>query len=214
MIWAAKGHPSLPWNKAHLHKLREAQRLAPRFGRNPVKLPSMTTKNEIPPINCTELAQIVFGLNKSWTIVDERHPWTNNHMTFDYRQFYRSMPPDKELIVIRNNHLWDDWVNVNHFLSEDNEKYSRDWPSVPPFQDNHRNVSSKYVTRRRWKTQTDEEQSMLCELLHDEIRIYFMILMRAVNLDRHDLEDAIRDVEDACSGSLAGIVSANSSSLN
>mmetsp|Transcript_13967 Transcript_13967/g.22709 ORF Transcript_13967/g.22709 Transcript_13967/m.22709 type:complete len:141 (-) Transcript_13967:56-478(-) len=120
-------------------------------------------------------------------------------MTFDYRQYYRSMPLDKELIVMRHERLWDDWVAINHLLSDNdgNDAY-RNWPNVPPFHDIQRNKSSAYRMNSKWNVQTSLEQSWLCRLLHDEIRTYLIIMMRAVNLDDEDLWKAANDVGKIC----------------
>ena len=153
-------------------------------------------------MNCSELALFPFGLNKSWAVVENKganttHPWLN-HMSFDYRQYYRSMPPDKELIVLRNEHLWEDWVKINHLLSEENDAY-RDWPEVPPFREIQRNFSMGYNMKQRWKLQNQTEQRWLCQLLYEEIWTYLSIVMRAVNLNEDDLLEAVVNVEKTCS---------------
>jgi len=166
------------------------------------------------PINCTKAAQIAFGLDSTYTtqqIMDNNykgnHPWFN-HMTFDYRQYYKSMPSNKELLVMRTEHLHDDWVKVNDMLSLDrrqwwnstdlkNETYVEEWPDVPPFLGikRARDKQESY----RWKTHSKQEREWLCHLLYDEIRVYFMIIMRAVNLDDDDLKEAVYDVQKSCS---------------
>ena len=164
------------------------------------------------PINCTKAAQIAFGLDPTYTtnqqMSRENHPWFN-HMTFDYRQYYKSMPPNKELLVMRTEHLHDDWVKVNHLLSPDreqwwtntqqlkNETYTKEWPDVPPFAGTKRARDKQEPYR--WKTHSKQEREWLCHLLYDEIRIYFMIIMRAVNLDDDDLKEAVYDVQKSCS---------------
>jgi len=141
LVKAGMGHAVIPWNKAHLHKLRQNIMINPAR-RNTHHLSRKSTHDEIPPINCTKLARIAFGLDKSWKIVNSSHPWPGSHMSFDYRQYYRSMHPDKELIVLRKNRLQEDWVKVNDLLSAENDAYAG-WPGVPPFQENERNISNK-----------------------------------------------------------------------
>lgn len=188
LIKAGMGRADIPWNKWHMQELRMAS-----LGRPYPKL-----KTNVDPINCTELAQIAFGLNETWAVVDDSHPWPT-HMTHDYRQYYRSMPPDKELIVLRSDRLWEDWVEVNRLLGGADDPAYRDWSDVPPFQEIHRNVSGQYVMKKRWKTASIEEQIWLCRLLRDEIRTYFMIIMRAINLNQEDLLRAATDVDRLCS---------------
>ena len=148
---------------------------------------------------CKELAQLAFGMNESWPVVNASHPW-HSHMSFDYRQYYRSMPPDKEIFALRNEHLWEDWVNVNHLLCDDEYESCREWPEVPPFQEIHRNVSTGYKNMNRWTIQNQQEQMWLCQLLHNEIRTYLMIVTRAVNLNEDDLLEAATAVDEMCGG--------------
>mmetsp|Transcript_13806 Transcript_13806/g.33419 ORF Transcript_13806/g.33419 Transcript_13806/m.33419 type:complete len:104 (-) Transcript_13806:166-477(-) len=58
--------------------------------------------------------------------------------------------------------------------------------------------------KHRWKTQTSDEQLWLCELLHEEIRTYLMVVIRAINLDVDDLREAANDIDRACSVQLSG----------
>ena len=131
------------------------------------------------------------------SIVNGSHPFVN-HMTFDYRQYYQSMPQQKELFVLRQEHLWKDWQYINHLLGKDNPKY-QNWPAVPPFQRVERNVSHQYVSQERWKLNDIQERRWLCHLLRDEIRTYLMIIMRSVNLNENDLRNAVGDVDRLCS---------------
>lgn len=201
LVKAGMGHAEIPWNKSYLQKLRDRNIISVSFGQK-TRGGVVKKKEKVPQINCTELARIAFGLNESWAVANGGHPWLN-HMSFDYRQYYRSMPPDKELIVLRSEHLWEDWVKVNHLLRiENDDAYKNSWPSVPPFQEIHRNVSHKYSMKERWKTQTSEEQLWLCQLLQEEIQTYLLIVMRAINLDEDDLLEAVSDVERVCSESV------------
>ena len=196
------GNAVIEWNEEH------QKDQTPKV----LKLPKRNIT--LDPINCTQAAQIAFGLDSTYTtqqIMDDNykgnHPWFN-HMTFDYRQYYKSMPSNKELLVMRTEHLHDDWVKVNDMLSLDrrqwwnstdlkNETYAEEWPDVPPFAGikRARDKQESY----RWKTHSKQEREWLCHLLHDEIRVYFMIIMRAVNLDDDDLKEAVYDVQKSCS---------------
>ncbi|KAL9189813.1 hypothetical protein ACHAXT_009488 [Thalassiosira profunda] len=150
----------------------------------------------VPLINCTELAQLAFGLDESWATVNASHPWVN-HMAWNYRQYYKSMPPGKELIVMRSESLWDDWVSINEMMSREHDP-KNSWPKVPPFREIHRNVSSEYRKKEKWKIHAHEEQMWLCQLLHEEIRTYLTIVHRAVNLDESDLLEAAAGVDKMC----------------
>jgi len=207
LLKAAMGHAVIEWNEEH------------QKDQTPKVLQLSTEKRKnftktLNAINCTQAAQIAFGLDSTYTTQQNmennykgNHPWFN-HMTFDYRQYYKSMPPDKELLVMRTEHLHDDWVRVNELLSTDrrqwwnstdlkNETYREEWPDVPPFKGikRARDKQEPY----RFKTHSKQEREWLCHLLYDEIRIYFMIIMRAVNLDNEDLKEAVYDVQKSCS---------------
>ena len=148
-------------------------------------------------VNCTEMAHVAFGSNDRWSKVDMRaHPWFT-HMSMDYRQYYRFMDPKKELIIMRNEHLFDDWVQMNNFLGAEDNTF-QNWPRVPLFNGVARNVSIGYPDAYRWRVQSQEEQLWLCQLLHQEIRVYLMIIMRAINLSENDLSDAIKDIQRSC----------------
>ena len=150
---------------------------------------------------------MAFGRNVSWTtdtVGDVaatdvvRHPWPT-HMSYNYGRYYRSLPPDKELIVLRNSRLYEDWVKVNQLLigvSDGNTM--NEIPTPPPFQENVRNVSSQYRTKDRWRPQSPMEQQWLCSLLYNEIRTYILILSRAINLNEDDLREALEDVNEMC----------------
>jgi len=199
LIKAGMGEAEIPWNKAHMNKMRQVAMNRP--GKKSIL-------DDIPPINCTELAQVAFGLSKIWadcntnipwmTHCNTKHPWLN-HMSFNYKRYYQSIPPDKELLAIRTDHLWGDWVNVNNLISDGNDAY-KNWPNIPHFQEVHRNVSSEYAKQERWKVRTSQEQLWLCQLLHEEIRTYLLILMRSINLDDDDLLEAAANVDILCNG--------------
>ena len=206
LLKAAMGQAVIEWNEEH------------QKDQTPKVLQLSTEKRKnftktLNPINCTQAAQIAFGLDSTYTTQQNmennykgNHPWFN-HMTFDYRQYYKSMQPNKELLVMRTEHLYDDWVKVNDMLSLNrrqwwnstdlkNETYIEDWPAIPPFAGikRARDKQEPY----RYKTHSKQEREWLCHLLYDEIRIYFMIIMRAVNLNDDDLKEAVYDVQKSC----------------
>ncbi|KAL7429150.1 hypothetical protein ACHAXM_001562 [Skeletonema potamos] len=201
LVKAAMGRAEIRWNKAHTNALREQARQANTVQFGKLYSRPKPVQEIVSPINCTKLAVLAFGRNETpleihESVVNGSHPFVN-HMSYDYRQYYLSMPPEKELFVLRHEHLWNDWEHVNHLLGMNNPKYYN-WHAVPPFQRVERNVSHQYVAKERWKLHDRQEQRWLCHLLHDEIRTYLMIIMRAVNLNENDLSNAISDIDRAC----------------
>jgi hypothetical protein len=177
LLRAGMGQPEIPWNMAYMQYERSKQQ------RGIV----LKQQNDEPPFkyNCTEMALVAFGHYHNISL------W-HSHMSWNYRQYYQSMPIDKELIVMRDKHLYNDWVKIHDLLSGD------DVSNPPPFKENKRNVSSNYHMKEKWTTQTPEEQQWLCWLLYDEIRKYIMILSRAINLNDDDLLEALVDVNEKC----------------
>ena len=199
LVKAGMGRALIPWNMAYLRKGRPVN--GGRIVGNRIVAGGKVRTDDV-RYNCTELALVAFfGLNESRTesvvggdVEAADHPWFT-HMSFNYRRYYRSMPPGKELIVMRTDHLREDWEGVHRLLGGDDA-----WADTAhhPFLENERNVSGNYRTKERWWIDTPEEQLWLCMLLHDEIRHYIMIISRAVNLDEDDLFEALVDVDGMC----------------
>lgn len=162
LVKAAMGMAQIKWNKAHINALRQKERQS-----NTVQFGKMYSrpkpiKEVVPPMNCTELAMLAFGMNKTLEVEMTHRSHRSafvNHMTFDYRQYYRSMPADKEIFVLRNENLWEDWRHFNNLLSA---KYNN-WPNyVPPFYRVERNVSHFYPAMKdRYKLHSLQEKHWL-----------------------------------------------------
>jgi len=183
LIRAGMGHAEIPWNMAYMRNERSKQQRGIVMKQN---------DEHLIRYNCTEMALVAFGHYYNVSL------W-QSHMSWNYRRYYQSMPIDKELIVMRDKHLYSDWVKVNELLSGDDAAgYSSNEAPPPPFKENVRNVSSNYHTKEKWTTHTPEEQQWLCSLLYDEIRKYIMILSRAINLNDDDLLEALEDVNEKC----------------
>lgn len=182
LLRAGMGHAEIPWNMAYMRYERSKQQRGIVMKQN---------DEHLIRYNCTEMALVAFGHYYNLSL------W-QSHMSWNYRRYYQSMPNNKELIVMRDKHLYSDWVKVNELLSGDDANYSLNEAPPPPFKENVRNMSSNYHTKEKWTTQTPEEQQWLCWLLYDEIRMYIMILSRAINLNDDDLREALEDVNEKC----------------
>lgn len=208
LIQAATGRAVIPFALAHVR--RPGEKSNARAGRylpaGRVPRGQRHLRERTPLLNCTELAELAFGRNASWPVVNATHPW-KNHLSFDYRQYYRSMPPERELVVLRHDRLWEDWVEVNRLLGEGNDAY-RDWPVVPPFRNIQRNASWEYREKPKWQIQTSHERASMCQLLREEVRTYLTIVMRAINLDDDDLREAAAGVDEACGDRIAASAAA------
>ena len=182
LLRAGMGHAEIPWNMAYMRYERSKQLRGIVLKQN---------DEQSFKYNCTEMALVAFGHYHNVSL------W-QSHMSWNYRQYYQSMPIDKELIVMRDKHLYNDWVKINDLLSGDDISNLLNEAPPPPFKENVRNVSSNYHKKEKWTAQTPEEQQWLCWLLSDEISKYIMILSRAINLNDDDLLEALVDVNEKC----------------
>ena len=182
LLRAGMGHAEIPWNMAYMRYERSKQLRGIVLKQN---------DEQSFKYNCTEMALVAFGHYHNVSL------W-QSHMSWNYRQYYQSMPIDKELIVMRDKDLYNDWVKINDLLSGDDISNLLNEAPPPPFKENVRNVSSNYHKKEKWTAQTPEEQQWLCWLLSDEISKYIMILSRAINLNDDDLLEALVDVNEKC----------------
>jgi hypothetical protein len=105
------------------------------------------------------------------------------HFFFNYQNIlYTKLPssPPRQLYVLRQEALWDDWKALNVMLGQT-------YPVVIPTSDfNQRNVSgiSLPVTR----DVSYEGRLKLCKALEMEYMAYFRILKSSINMEESDLE--------------------------
>jgi hypothetical protein len=179
------GRAEIPWNLAHHRKGRPV--LVGQILRNWIISQKGQASNA--RYNCTELAFVTFGLNESWTkvtndVADDIDGLWLTHMSFNYRRYYGSMPPNKELIVLHTNHLWEDWEKVNWLMSgSERERPIPSWRT--------RGMCPGTIKQRKGGILG---ATWLCQLLRDEIRYYIMIMSRAINLDEDDFVEIDRDL--------------------
>jgi hypothetical protein len=135
--------------------------------------------------NCSELAcAALHGKVKHFT-----------HLFYSYRHVFDRMPlPNaaghRKWYVIRNEHLWDDWFDVNERLGDPSDG---PW-ELPTY--TARNVTGIKlpVTREISDTQRDQ----LCKAVEKEYEAYFSILKQAENMDENDLKEALEVAEKSC----------------
>lgn len=110
---------------------------------------------------------------------------------------------DKELFVIRAEHLQDDWIVINQMLSGsttwnnfDNNSSSFDVPPVS-LQERQNAAQRKDLIVYN-KTSSRDGITNLCRALCREIQIYKALIRRAVNLQAKDWEISLRELQAVC----------------
>jgi hypothetical protein len=152
--------------------------------------------NVIQPQDCQELAcAAIHGKVRFFT-----------HLFFNYRNIlYTKLPPHRQIYVIRQEHLWEDWHQVNLQLASSVEDYSNntnsDWQSpqtttnstsLPSIVgrpiDSHRNVSGIQLPVTRHLS--EEGRQKICRALETEYVAYFRLLHLAINMEKSDIQDS------------------------
>ena len=108
------------------------------------------------------------------------------HLFFNYRNILNTKiptQPKRQVYVIRQEHLWDDWAKVNKMFGQ---KEPVVVPSIESL--NQRNISGLMLPVTR--TISEQGRRKLCKALESEYAAYFQILQKAENINDYDLEDA------------------------
>eukprot|EP00934_Nitzschia_sp_Nitz4_P000643 Nitzschia sp. Nitz4//scaffold61_size107673//45161//46305//NITZ4_004233-RA/size107673-snap-gene-0.111-mRNA-1//-1//CDS//3329555704//643//frame0 len=115
------------------------------------------------------------------------------HLFFNFRNIlYTKLPkePPREFYVIRQEHLWDDWKNVNVEFGQHEPVF------VPNSDFNQRNTTGLVLPVSR--DVSDDGRVRLCEALELEYVAYFQILKSARNLNSVDLQRAVEAATKSC----------------
>ena len=100
----------------------------------------------------------------------------------------------RQLFVVRKEHLWDDWIAVNRLWGQ-----PEDDPILIPSKShsvNHRDVSNIEGTLSR--TVSKEGRDSICRALELEYDAYFRLLALAVNVGPEDMDDCQRIAQQNC----------------
>jgi hypothetical protein len=115
------------------------------------------------------------------------------HLFFNYRNIlYTKIPssPPRQLYVLRQEKLWDDWKALNVLLGQ------KEVVRIPSNDFNLRNISGIQlpVTREI----SSEGRQKLCKALETEYMAYFRLLKNAINIDDNDLEECRQIAQQNC----------------
>mmetsp|Transcript_29163 Transcript_29163/g.61926 ORF Transcript_29163/g.61926 Transcript_29163/m.61926 type:complete len:437 (+) Transcript_29163:337-1647(+) len=112
-----------------------------------------------------------------------------SHLYFNYQYYYEAVPQDAQILVIRNEHLVDDWNDLESFVGGKG-KANRDVQSIPK--------SNSYPHSAEDLFLSESSRVALCHELCNEIQMYKSILERAVNLDKQQLQVSLDELKAKC----------------
>ena len=117
------------------------------------------------------------------------------HLFFNYRNILDTKiprtEPKRQIYVIRQEHLWDDWSIVNNMFGRQRDDDTDEQPPVI--------IPSGELSAQRNTTDlnlpvtreiSDQGRMKLCKALESEYVAYFQLLQRAENMNANDLEDS------------------------
>jgi len=109
------------------------------------------------------------------------------HWFYNYQFYYESMPPDANIVVIRNEHIVDDWNAVETLLGGDAD-----------FTQEHVPVNNAREKKPEEVYLSDAAKVVLCETLCNEIQVYKTILKRALNIKNEQYVQSMQELVTSC----------------
>lgn len=110
------------------------------------------------------------------------------HWFFNYQYYYEFVPKNAKILVIRNEHIVDDYNSIEQLLGGMDGVLN---PSLLPKNNVHdKNSTDLYLS--------DDSKRALCRVLCNEIQFYKRILRSAVNLREEELMISIEELKSSC----------------
>jgi hypothetical protein len=108
------------------------------------------------------------------------------HAYFNYAHYYRSVPRGAKILATRTKHLVEDWNTAEVLLG-----------GQPNSLENmhHQNAGDKRAPDHYL---SDKARSLLCRALCHEILIYKVLLVKALNLNRSQVETSLAELKSSC----------------
>jgi len=110
------------------------------------------------------------------------------HWYFNYQYYYQMVPENARILVIRNEHIVDDYNSIESMLG--GKKDALDSSLLPVNNSHETNSTDLYLS--------DESIVALCRALCNEIQMYKTILHRAENFNADDLQTSMDELEKKC----------------
>jgi hypothetical protein len=112
------------------------------------------------------------------------------HWFFNYQYYYDFLPRNAKakILVIRNEHIVDDWNGIEHLLGNHGDTMN---PSLLPQNNVHdKNSTDLYLS--------DDSKLALCRTLCNEIQYYKWILREALNFMEEDVLISLEELKLSC----------------
>ena len=110
-----------------------------------------------------------------------------SHWFYNYQFYYEFLPQNKNILVIRNEHIVDDWNGIENILGG----HSILDPSLlPEYNAYDKNSTDLYLS--------EESRIVLCRELCIEIQFYKKILTEAINLIEEDVHISLAELRLQC----------------
>jgi len=110
------------------------------------------------------------------------------HWFFNYQYYYEFLPNDSDILVIRNEHIVQDYNGIEYMLGGYDDVLN---DSLLPENNVHtKNATDMYLS--------DESKIVLCQVLCNEIQFYKKILMKAKNFMEEDIMISMEELKLQC----------------
>jgi hypothetical protein len=141
--------------------------------------------------NCTNLSRaIVAGRVKAL-----------GHMYNNYQNMLHWIPSSsserrrhRDIYLVRQEHLWDDWIRINQMLGQTEDV-------VLPDIQVRRNVTEIMTQGQAppvTKDVSNDGRDRLCQALAPEYQAYFELLRQARNIEENDIQEAVNSGKERC----------------
>ena len=112
--------------------------------------------------------------------------WYETHHYFSYQYYLEALPKDAKILVIRTEHLEEDWNDIEVGLggqAQTNITFPRE---------------NSQPKQERDMILGEDERMLLCKYLCIEIQVYKDILRRAMNINDEQYEVSMSELSDSC----------------
>ena len=109
------------------------------------------------------------------------------HWYYNYQYYYELVSPDAKIVVIRNEHIVDDWNTIETLLGGDADFTQQ---MVPVNNAHEKKPEEVYLS--------DTAKVVLCKTLCNEIQVYKMILKRAQNIKKEQYIQSMQELITSC----------------
>jgi hypothetical protein len=111
-----------------------------------------------------------------------------DHWYYNYQYYFEAIPPDSNILVVRNEHMEEDIRGIEDLLGSHEEERLTLRKAM--------NTNSRADKADLYLS--DESISILCHALCNEIQVYKKILRRALNMSQDQLRASLTELEATC----------------